>query len=117
MRTLSMLILGLALATGCGKGGIDGKLDELSKMKDEACACKDKACADAAHEKFTTWNKGMKSEHKDDKPSDAQMKKYEELRTAMRECRNKFDTAMPDGSGMVPTPVAPAGSAAAPATP
>ncbi|MEO8548967.1 MAG: hypothetical protein ABI678_03315 [Kofleriaceae bacterium] len=114
MRNLKIILPGLVLAaalpgTGCGKGGLDGKLDELAKIKDETCACKDKACADAAHDKYIAWKKGNS---KDDKPSDDQMKKFEALRTELNECRHKLsDTA-------APPPVAPAGSAApAPATP
>jgi hypothetical protein len=107
--------LGL-LGAGCGKGGLDGKLDELSKIKDEVCACKDKACADAAHDKYVAWKKGNS---KDDKPSDEQMKKFEALRTELNDCRRKLsDTTPPpamDGSGAAPAaPAAPAGSAGTP---
>jgi hypothetical protein len=99
-----------AASTGCGKGGLDGKLDELAKIKDEVCACKDKACADAAHDKYVAWKKGNS---KDDKPSEEQMKKFESLRSELNECRHKLsDTAAP------PPAAPPAGSAApAPATP
>lgn len=116
MRNLKLIIAGLVFAAalpgiGCGKGGLDGKLDELAKIKDEVCACKDKACADAAHDKYIAWKKGNS---KDDKPSEAQMKKFETLRTELNDCRHKLsDTAAP------PPPPA-AGSAApapAPATP
>jgi hypothetical protein len=96
----------------CGKGGTDGKLDELAKIRDSSCACKDKACADAEHEKYTTWKKGMS---KDDKPSEDQMKKYEALRTELRACRDKFDmVAPPTPSAPEPAPTAPA---PAPTTP
>src|SRR5450432_4404458 len=109
MRNFSILFLSLALAA-CGKGGLDGKLDELQKIKDETCACKDKACADAAHDKYIAWKKGNS---KDDKPTDDQMKKFSELRDQLNECRHKIsDTAAP------PSPAgsaaAPVGSAAAP---
>ncbi len=117
MRNFSIIIVSLALAVGCGKGGLDGKLDELSKIKDEVCACKDKACADAAHDKYIAWKKGNNS--KDVKPTDDQMKKFSELREQLNECRHKLsDTAAPaGGAAMEPTPVAPAGSAVPPATP
>lgn len=107
----SIIIVALSLAVGCGKGGLDGKLDELSKIKDETCACKDKACADAAHDKYIAWKKGNS---KEDKPSDDQMKKFSALREQLNECRHKIsDTAAPAGgsAAMAPTPVAPAGSA------
>ena len=116
------LFLGVGLVgagAGCGKGGgLDGKLDELAKIKDEGCACKDKACVDAAHDKYRAWNKGMS---KDDKPSDEQMKRFEALRSALNDCRRKLSDTMPppppamDGSGAAPAaPAAPAGSAATP---
>lgn len=41
-------VLIIALAA-CGKGGAAG---ELGKLRDEACACKDKACADAVDKKL-----------------------------------------------------------------
>ena len=111
MRNFSIISLSLALAlAACGKGGLDGKLDELQKIKDETCACKDKACADAAHEKYTTWKKGNS---KDDKPTDDQMKKFSELRDQLNECRHKVsDTAVPPAAGSAAP--APAGSAATP---
>jgi len=113
MRNFKIIIAGLVFAAalpgiGCGKGGLDGKLDELAKIKDEVCACKDKACADAAHEKYVAWKKGNS---KDDKPSEDQMKKFETLRTELNDCRHKLsDTA-------APPPAAPAGGSAAPAAP
>ncbi|HEY6034856.1 MAG TPA: hypothetical protein VIV58_11365 [Kofleriaceae bacterium] len=107
--------LGLsALGAGCGKGGLDGKLDELAKIKDEACACKDKACADAAHDKYVAWKKGNS---KDDKPSDEQMKKFETLRTELNDCRRKLsDTTPPPppAGGSAEAPAAPAAGSAAP---
>jgi hypothetical protein len=108
-----MIIASLVFAAGCGKGGLDGKLDELAKIKDEVCACKDKACADAAHDKYIAWKKGNS---KDDKPSEDQMKKFETLRTELNECRHKLSDTTPPAP---PAGAAPAGSAApaAPATP
>ncbi len=108
---IGIVVSGLALA-GCGKGGLDGKLDELAKIKDEACACKDKACADAAHDKYIAWKKGNS---KDDKPNDSQMKRFSELRTQLNECRHKLDA--PEAAPEAPAAPAAEGSAAAPATP
>jgi hypothetical protein len=45
MKKLAIIIL---LAVGCG-GGASG---ELEKLKDEACACKDKACATEVNKKI-----------------------------------------------------------------
>ncbi|MEO6775917.1 MAG: hypothetical protein ABI467_23350 [Kofleriaceae bacterium] len=87
---------------GCGKSGLDGKLDELAKIKDETCACKDKACADAAHDKYIAWKKGNS---KEDKPNDTQMKKFQSLRTEISDCRSKLSDTTP------PPPPATGGSA------
>jgi hypothetical protein len=103
-----IIAAGLVFAAACGKGGLDAKLDELGKIRDATCACKDKACADEQHEKYTAWKKGNS---KDDKPSDDQMKKFEAIRKEMNDCRHKFDA--PEGSGAITTPPA----APAPATP
>lgn len=107
MKTL-IFVSSLLLATAC-KGGLDAKLDELGKVRDAMCACKDKACADEQHEKYIAWKKGNS---KDDKPSEDQMKKFETIRHELQECRHKVS----GGGGDMPTPVAPegSGSAAAP---
>ncbi|MFT3692319.1 MAG: lipoprotein [Kofleriaceae bacterium] len=114
MQKLMVIAIALGLAACGKKGGLDGKLDELQKIKDEVCACKDKACADAAHDKYTAWKK---NNSKEDKPSDDQMKKFSELRDQLNECRHKLsDTAAPTAptGSATPTetaPPAPAGSA------
>ena len=96
-------------AVGCGKGGIDGKIDELGKIRDSMCACKDKTCTDAQQEKYIAWKKGNK---KDEKPDESQMKKFEGIRKELQDCRHKLDEVPP----VVPPPATPptAGSAAAP---
>jgi ethanolamine ammonia-lyase small subunit len=66
MRNFKIIIAGLVFAASCGKGGLDGKLEELSKIKDEACACKDKACADAVNKKMDDAMNGMKEPSADD---------------------------------------------------
>jgi hypothetical protein len=57
MRTAFFLIL-LALA-GCKK---KPTLEELTKIKDEACACKDLACAEKADEKIEAILKSVGDE-------------------------------------------------------
>jgi hypothetical protein len=107
-----LIVASFVFAAGCGKGGLDGKLDELGKIKDAMCACKDKACADEQHEKYTAWKKGNS---KDDKPSDEQMKKFEAIRKDMNDCRHKLE-GPPGGDTGAPPPTG--GSAApAPTTP
>jgi hypothetical protein len=38
----------VSLAVACGGGGVD----TITKLTDEACACKDQACADAVNKKL-----------------------------------------------------------------
>lgn len=101
------LVIGLLFAMGC-KGGLDGKLDDLDKIKDEMCACKDKKCTDDVHEKYIAWKKGNS---KDDKPSKDQDERYHKIREGLMDCRHKIGDA---GSGAPPaaTPPAADGSAA-----
>ena len=82
-----LVLVGLVFGFGCGKGGLDGKLDELAKIRDAMCACKDKACADTQHEAYTAWKKSNKSD--ETKPDGEQMKRYDDIRKDMRECRHK----------------------------
>jgi hypothetical protein len=106
-----LIAASLMFAFGCGKKGIDAKLDELAKIKDAMCKCTDKACADAQHEAYIAWKKGNKDEAKPDKD---QMEKYETIRKDMMDCRHKLDGA---GGGDQPAPggAPPAGGAPAPA--
>jgi hypothetical protein len=101
-----MIVASLVFAFGCGKGGLDGKLDELGKIRDAMCACKDKACADAEHDKYIAWKKGN---NKDDKPSEDQMKKFETIRHELQDCRHKVEgpTDTGGGSAAAPAPAAP----------
>ena len=107
MRNFTIVASLVFAFAGCSKGGLDGKLDELGKIRDAMCACKDKACTDAQHEKYIAWKKGNS---KEDKPNEDQMKKFESIRKELQDCRHKIDT--PDmGGGSAATPPA------APATP
>lgn len=104
------LVMGLLLAVGaCSKGGVDGKLDELSKIKDKMCDCKDKKCADDTHEEYIAWKKGNKDEKKPDKD---QMERYEQIKAGMNACKAKARGEL-DGAGTPPaaTPPAAEGSA------
>jgi hypothetical protein len=48
MKTIGSIILAVSLFTACSKGDVG----ELGKLKDEACACKDKACGEAVNKKL-----------------------------------------------------------------
>jgi hypothetical protein len=52
-----LLLVTFAMAA-CG----GGEVDKLKKLKDEACACKDKTCADAVNKKMDDVLTGMKKE-------------------------------------------------------
>ena len=90
------VVCGLVFALGCGKGGIDGKLDELASIKDKMCACTDKKCADEQHDAYIAWKKGNK---KDEKPGKEAMERFEQLRAGMNACRHKLDGGGMGGGG------------------
>jgi hypothetical protein len=114
------------LLMGCGSkssGGMDGKLDELSGIKDKMCACTDKTCADSVRDEFVTWKKGNNGG--DNKPTKDQDDRFKQLRAGMMECRHKVAGAGDDsgggtggghghdsmaGSGSAPAPAAGSGS-------
>jgi len=59
-KLLAIALLSLTF-TACGSD-----IDKLSKLKDEACACKDKTCADAVNKKMDDAMNGMKEPSADD---------------------------------------------------
>lgn len=101
-----MLVASLVFAFGCGKKGLDGKLDQLSGIKDKMCECKDKTCTEKVHEEYIAWKKGNS---KDEKPNKDQMDKFEQLRAGMNLCRHKVegDAGGADPAAPGPAPTAP----------
>jgi hypothetical protein len=75
-KTMLMFVMVLG---ACGGGDID----KLSKLKDEACACKDKACAEAVNKKMDQTMESMKE------PSASDMKKLESIMTEAGVCLAK----------------------------
>ena len=57
MKKLLLLAL-FSMFAACG----GSEVDKLTKLKDEACACKDKACADSVNKKMDEVLSGMKKE-------------------------------------------------------
>ncbi len=121
--TKCAIICGLVFAFGCGsKGGMDGKLDDLSKIKDKMCQCPDKKCADDTRDEYVAWKKGNKG----DKPSKDQDDRFQSIKKEMMDCRHKLVGAGDDsgggtgggtghggemgGSGSAPAPAPAAGS-------
>jgi hypothetical protein len=58
MKKLLLLATLSMFAAACG----GSEVDKLTKLKDEACACKDKKCADAVNTKMDDVLKGMTKE-------------------------------------------------------
>lgn len=89
------MFCGLVFAFGCGSKGIDGKLDELSTIKDKMCACTDKKCADDTRDEYVKWKKSNKGE----KPNKEQDERYQQIRSGMMACRHKLVGGGDDSGG------------------
>jgi len=82
IATLTLALL-LGATTACNKG-VD--LDKISKLKDEACACKDKACADDVNKRLDAAVDEM---GKGKEPDEATAKKLMEIMTEAGVCLAK----------------------------
>jgi hypothetical protein len=51
MRTMTLTMLLSLVLGGAACGGSDASIEDMEKMKTEACACKEKACADKLEKK------------------------------------------------------------------
>jgi hypothetical protein len=69
--TIIPFALTLLLQTACGGG--KGDIDELRKLKEDACACKDKKCGDAVNKKLDAKLEKMKQPSKEDEDTVAQL--------------------------------------------
>ena len=74
-----------------GKDSEDGKadLDALAKLKDEMCACKDKACGEAVDAKLAAKSKEMQTTYADSRNKNI-MHYAMESEMAARECLMKL---------------------------
>jgi len=85
MKHIATLTLALLLgATAACNKGVD--LDKISKLKDEACACKDKACADDVNKRIDAAVDEM---GKGKEPDEATAKKLMEIMTEAGVCLAK----------------------------
>jgi len=85
LRSGAVLALFLGLSgAGCG-GKADEAIGELKKIKDEMCACKDKACA----EKVTDKMMKMSKDNKDTKVTADQMKAASAITEELTKCMSK----------------------------
>ncbi len=72
MTKINVLVMSTLLALGaCGSKGSD----KLDKLKDEACACKDKACATEVNKKMDSAVEDLAKEFGDKEPDEATQKK------------------------------------------
>lgn len=78
----TVALAGLSFSAGCSKSPID----ELEKIKDEVCACKDMACAEAAMKKIEKLEEPKEA-------SEADKKRAEEIGVAMMTCAMKLQGA------------------------
>ncbi len=82
MKNFKMVVAGFALSfvvAGCSKGG----LGTLKKLKDEACVCTNKACAEAVNKKMDA---AIEEIAKSGEPSEADGKEIMKLMTAAGAC-------------------------------
>jgi len=72
MKKINVFVVSALLAlTACGSKGSD----KLDKLKDEACACKDKACAEEVNKKMDSAIEDLAKEFGDKEPDEATQKK------------------------------------------
>ncbi len=72
MTKINVLVMSTLLALGaCGSKGSD----KLEKLKDEACACKDKACAEKVNKDMDNAMEDLAKEFGDKEPDEATQKK------------------------------------------
>lgn len=83
------LMIFMAVA-GCGKSKADEVLAKMEGFKNDACACKDEACVDKVEQAVRDYQKATLDSLKDEKASDAQMKKLVEISKTMDTCASKY---------------------------
>lgn len=118
MNTLKALAFASFMALGlsaCGGDSGGEWKSKYQKIVDEACACKDVACFDAAKDKRRDLRKEFREAFKDKKDEAKKVgEKMEPLDKQFNECRDKLQAAAPPAEA---APAAPATKApAAPAT-
>ncbi|MBS1122349.1 MAG: hypothetical protein H6Q90_4577 [Deltaproteobacteria bacterium] len=71
MKKYLALALSLSFVAACGKGA---GVDKITKLKDEACACKDKACGDKVNKQLDDAMEQMAKDMGDKQPDEATTK-------------------------------------------
>jgi hypothetical protein len=80
MKHLVALALVLAACGGNGNADVDG----LTAIKDQLCACHDKACTEAQHAKYLAWKKASTPATGDDKV------RYDAVHEQLMDCLHKI---------------------------
>ena len=89
------MIAVLTMACGNGSSNLESRIGALAAIKAEVCACKDKACADTAHDKYVA----LKNQNsKDDRPTEDQIKRYEDARQQLQTCWHERNGTADTGS-------------------
>lgn len=85
-------IIAVAFLIGCSLIGCSKSsgIDSITKLKDEACACKDKACGDAVNKKLDDAIEKMGKDLGGKDPDDATAKKLVDVMAQAGECLSKL---------------------------
>jgi hypothetical protein len=73
----------------------DAALAKLAEFKDQICACKDKACADAVMKGMMEWGEEFERTHSNLKPTKEQEARADAISSEMTPCMQRL---MNDGS-------------------
>jgi len=87
MKTLLGLATSLTLVLGACGGGSTGKLE---KLKDEACACKDKACGDEVNKKLDAAMEDLEKEYGGKEPDEKDAAKIMGIMLEAGQCLQKL---------------------------
>jgi hypothetical protein len=84
--TMKKILIAILLVAGCSKSG----MDRITSLKDEACACKDKACGDAVNKKLDDAVEQLGKDLGGKNPDDATAKKLIDTMAQASECLSKL---------------------------
>jgi hypothetical protein len=82
--------MALVAGSGCGGSAADEVIGKLKSTKDKICACKDKACVEAAEADMMKWMMANADKFKNVKPSKAQEEAADKIDDEMDKCKEKI---------------------------
>jgi hypothetical protein len=90
VRSWVFVVTLIACATGCKrKLDLDGRLDELVQIRNDACSCENAECAQYQQTAFTAWN--FRNDSTDAaKMTISQRERFSTLHHDLQECFSKF---------------------------